>query len=204
MTVGNVGFTMRQMTREAWLEALIEAQRPLFKQAGIPHILPPKIRASVGWPSSRAFGEKRAIGECWLAETTDGIPQIFVSPYCDKAEDIAHIMLHELIHATGCKGHKGDFRHAALALGLLPPMPSTTPGPALSQTLNKIIKKLGKYPHTKLDKNLRKKQGTRLIKIFCAADGYTARITRKWLDDMGTPSCPCGEKMLEELNEDGE
>lgn len=40
-----------------------------------------------------------------------------------------------------------------------------------------------------------KKQSTRLIKVMCAACGYTMRITRKWLE-VAVPDCPdCGRRM---------
>lgn len=41
------------------------------------------------------------------------------------------------------------------------------------------------------------KQTTRQLKIQCPACGYLARVTRKWLEEAGTPTCPCGERMVE-------
>lgn len=40
--------------------------------------------------------------------------------------------------------------------------------------------------------NLPKKQTTRMLKCTCRdeACGYTARITRKWIDELGAPICP--------------
>lgn len=42
-----------------------------------------------------------------------------------------------------------------------------------------------------------KKQTTRMLKVQCPACGYLARVTRKWLEEAGTPTCPCGERMVE-------
>jgi hypothetical protein len=36
----------------------------------------------------------------------------------------------------------------------------------------------------------RKKRTTRLLKCECEACGYTARVTRKWVDEAGAPICP--------------
>lgn len=38
--------------------------------------------------------------------------------------------------------------------------------------------------------------GSRLIKVACAECGYTARVTRKWLD-IGAPHCPLHGEMAE-------
>jgi hypothetical protein len=40
-------------------------------------------------------------------------------------------------------------------------------------------------------------QATRLLKVFCAACGYTARVTQRWLTKAGTPLCPCGHGAMD-------
>ncbi|WP_342627530.1 transcription elongation protein SprT [Nguyenibacter vanlangensis] len=45
-----------------------------------------------------------------------------------------------------------------------------------------------------------KKQSARMIKVACPHCGYTARVTRKWLD-IGAPHCPEHGEMKEEDNE---
>jgi hypothetical protein len=35
-------------------------------------------------------------------------------------------------------------------------------------------------------------QSTRLLKVYCETCGYTARITKRWIDKAGTPDCPAG------------
>ena len=39
------------------------------------------------------------------------------------------------------------------------------------------------------------------IKAECPECGYIIRVTQKWIDDAGLPTCPCGEKF--EVEEKG-
>ena len=48
------------------------------------------------------------------------------------------------------------------------------------------IKKNGE----KIDLLMRKKIGTRMLKCECTVCGYIARTTRRWIRDVGPPSCP--------------
>lgn len=41
-------------------------------------------------------------------------------------------------------------------------------------------------------------QPARLLKVFCAACGYTVRVTKRWIDKSGTPICPCGHGAMVE------
>jgi len=45
--------------------------------------------------------------------------------------------------------------------------------------------------------NAAKKQGCRLLKVVCEC-GCVVRMTRKWLDEVGPPTCGCGSAMVEE------
>jgi hypothetical protein len=152
----------------------------------------------------------------------DRIPQIKISPILEDPFAIAHVMAHEIIHA--CRplaGHGKDFREVALKIGLEGPMRSTQPGPVLAECLREILDERGPYPHTAIDldagrrvrikisdptsgpadpdeprvADLPRRQKARLIKVACPAHGYPARVTRKWLDDLGAPFCPCGKQM---------
>lgn len=38
---------------------------------------------------------------------------------------------------------------------------------------------------------------TRLVKVQCGSCAYTARTTRKWLDELGPPLCPCNHEPME-------
>lgn len=191
------------MTREEWLSKLINEFRPDFKRAGRP--LPDKIRISVGWPfGKRVSGGQERIGECWLATATkDKKPQVFVSPTQEDPVQVASVVVHELVHACGIGGHKADFAAVARTLGLEGKMTCTVPSAELKGRLQKIVKRLGKFDHVAIDPSKdteRPKQGTRLVKVMCPdpACGYPARVTRKWIDEKGTPTCPCGEVMLED------
>ena len=67
------------------------------------------------------------------------------------------------------------------------------PGEDLMLILATIGDKLGPYPHAKMNlskKSKGEKPGSRLIKVACPKCGYVARVTRKWLDDIGAPICP--------------
>lgn len=186
------------MTREEWLNRLTDKMRPMFEEAG--EMVPADIRLTCGWPSKGAFASKsRTVGECWAKEASaDKHVEVFISPCIGDALEVAAILAHELVHATGAMGHKAPFKRIAKKIGLEGPMRATKAGEELKVRLNGLISELGAYPHAALDKRLspHKKDGTRLIKIVCPTPdcGYTARTTQKWLD-VGFPDCPCGTTM---------
>lgn len=184
-------------TREEWLHDLASRVAPTLG------INVPTIRLSVGFPGGRSRGGRgKRIGECWDASASaDGSNAIFVSPTIADAATAAHVLVHEMIHAAvGVKcGHRGAFRTMALRVGLTGKMTATTPNPELADKLAEIVDEIGPYPHAVLNPDLsgRKKQGTRMLKVACDACGYTVRTTAKWLA-IGTPVCPCGQKMSAE------
>lgn len=185
-------------TREAWLLAAVDAMRPLYAAVDVQL---PEVRVSVGWPGGRGR-RNLAIGECWpTGLAADGTAQLFISPVLDDAEEVLGTLAHELIHAwDDCKsGHKGAFAKVAKGIGLTGKMTATVPGPELAVKLKEIAAKLGAYPHAKLSDEVsgRKKQSTRMIKVVCPDSGYTLRTTRKWLDEVGVPYCPCCKKEME-------
>lgn len=184
--------------REAWLKAVARRLSPLFREWG--HPLPFNIRMTCGFPSTRLLiGQKnQRIGECWHAQSSkDSHVEIMISPVLDDPMKVAGVLAHELIHAA-CGpdvGHKGPFRKIAKKLGLEGRMTATTEGAAFKQMMQPILDDIGPYPHAALNaaKRVRseyKKQGTRLIKAECSDCGYTVRVTRKWVDDVGVPHCP--------------
>jgi hypothetical protein len=183
--------------REGWLMAFKDAIQSDFARLGYP--LPERLRMTCGWPSARAFGLQRRIGECWApTASADGTTEIIISPSLDDPIEVAAVGVHELIHAavgTGC-GHEGAFKRLAVQMGLQGPMRATHAGPALRERLNALVQALGPYPHAKLDAQGRKKDGTRLLKCECITCGYTVRITRRWIG-VGLPVCPCGTRMAQ-------
>ena len=204
-------------TREDWLLDAIEALRPKFREIDLP--LPEMIRVSVGFGKGATRENSKILGQCWATwKSADKVNQVFISPEMDDAARVLDVLIHELIHvADDCvHGHVKVFRKAAVALGLVGKMTATTAGEELADEMFLLATELGAYPHTKLEPSRRpaevpvgpegepmpplpgssgpKRQGTRMIKIVCPADGYTARTTQKWID-VGLPTCPCGQEM---------
>jgi hypothetical protein len=194
--------TKKYETREQWLNDAAEYLYTDFI-GELGHMKKGETWAvSCGWPSTRSQSTKhRRIGECWRPQACDDnkTHHIFISPVVSDPVDVLATLLHELIHAVvgaDC-GHKGAFKRLAVAVGLEGKMTATVAGEELQKALTKLARTLGKYPHSKLTgANGRKKQTTRLIKVQCDDCGYTARVTRSWLE-VGLLSCPDGEQLVE-------
>lgn len=192
-------------TREEWLVAAAMRLADRFHEAG--HALPEKLRATCGWPSAGGKGQaRRVIGECWVPEASaDGTSEVFISPLLADPREVLAVLIHELIHASGVRGHRGAFRSAMAALGLSGPAKATVPADDFDARYADDLVRLGAYPHARLTPALsgRKVQGTRMLKATCASCGYTVRLARKWADQ-GLPSCACGagEMALEDGPED--
>lgn len=162
------------------------------------------FRASGALDDAHAEALVEVIGQCWASHTTaDKTPQVFVSPVLSDAGQVLETLTHELIHAwDDCKsGHRGDFAKLAKRVGLEGKMTATHAGDALKARLDEIAAQLGDYPHARLSTGDRdgqgeKKQTTRMIKCECDACGYTARTTRKWLDEVGAPLCACNREPM--------
>lgn len=184
---------MKRMTREEWLLKLTKRLAPKIERQGYP-VRMNKIRVSCGLPSSRGLHKtKRVIGQCWPKEASErGVNEIFISPTIADSIEVAHTLLHELIHAAvGCEhGHRGPFGTVATGCGLAGPLTATVPSASLKTELRDLIREVGKYPHSPIDKSTLKKQTTRLIKAICEDCGYTIRISRKWIWEAGLPNCP--------------
>lgn len=196
--------SIKHKTREAWLEAAVACITPLFEQHG--YKVPP-LRVAFGWPVRGGLGKKkRVVGECWNKDAaTDCVPQIFISPWLVEMVSldggVLPTLVHEIVHAV--VGHKEKhnkvFGKCARAVGLEGKLTATHAGDALAtKCIDEWSVALGEYPHARLDglKEPSKKQGTRLLKAECRHEhgedicGYTCRITRKWLDEIGAPHCP--------------
>jgi hypothetical protein len=192
--------------REEYLHELVAELRPLFAAIDVEL---PAVRCSCSFAYR---GGQRVLGQCWpAAMAADGVAQIKITPLRDEAVEVAGILVHELIHAARPGvGHRKPFRDIAILIGLIGQMRSTVPGPALTKQLTDLTARLGPYPHARLDPGARlggsggdemqpddvpAKQTTRLIKVACPACAYPARVTRVWIERMGPPICPCGERM---------
>lgn len=193
-------------TREAWLQTGIAHMRPMFDEIGF--TLPADIRVSTGWTKN---ARKGAIGWTWVtAAAEDKVSNVFISPEISDSIEVLAVLLHELCHvADDCQhGHTGDFKTMWKAHGFTGKATCSTPGEDLKDTLEALVCMMGDYPHARMLtghlgndgeilKGGGKTQTTRMIKVMCPADGYTVRMTRKWLDQLGTPTCPCGKAMEE-------
>lgn len=181
------------MTREGWLNRLMEELSPVFQEKGFP--LPGKIRLTCGIPGGSRSG--KILGQCWNPDaSSDGTTEIMVSPLIDNANEAAGVLVHELCHAAvGVdKKHGKEFRAAARAMLLVGKPGSCREGAEFLAEFGEIIQACGKYPHAALDFTSRKKAKTYLLKAACPACGYTIRLSAKWAD-LGLPTCPCGTKM---------
>jgi hypothetical protein len=194
------------MTREQWLEAAVVFARPWFNKAGFTL---PAVKVSCGWPSRKALSKVRALGECWAAEASeDNVHQIFVSPYLDDVPAVLATLVHELLHAAvGCEhGHKAPFKRAMKKVGLTGKANATAADENLLGQIQGWSGLLGAYPNAALDPlrvdKLRKKQTTRMLKCTCPECGYTVRLARKWLDEVGAPHCPKHGETKPELPEE--
>lgn len=176
-------------TREEWLQAFTTAARPIFLSAGY---TVPNVRVSIGFTSAGAKGNR--IGECWVPEASeDQTPEIFITPAIGCAERIADIHTHELIHATGIRGHKADFVRCMKAVGLEGKPTATVAGDAWRAWALPIIELLGPLPHAALSSSnaaAEKKQSTRMLKCACASCGFVFRTSAKWLEAVPTLRCP--------------
>ena len=190
--------TKKNQNRETWLrKASTFMCQQIFKPLG--YTVPP-VRVSVGFVGVRKI---KAIGSCWSPTAAkDNVSQVFISPVVDDSVNALEILSHELIHALFPQaGHRGPFRKAAVAIGLVGKMTATKAGPELIERLNGLTKKIGDYPHAGLNiaDFRKKKQSTRLLKAECSNCGYVVRLTKKWVDEVGLPRCQstCGEDSFE-------
>jgi hypothetical protein len=139
---------MRNLTREAWLQAATKELQPLFAKAG--HQIP-ACHLSCGFTSTGI--RSGHIGQCWSTKaSSDGINQIFISPVLSEGLEVLDTLVHELVHTVDNCQHKHgkEFKKIALSLGMVGPMRSAGAGPALKEKLKTLAAKLGPYPHAKL------------------------------------------------------
>ena len=189
---------MKNLNREAWLNLLAAKYLwPLIADNGGEVV--DEVRISVGFPKGSRGGRK-SIGQCWdPSASKDKHHEIFISPILND-EDCAHVLLHELIHASvGLEaGHKAPFKKLAVAVGLEGKMTATVAGEDLKQDIKGWLNKLPPFPGAPMKDYTggASKPGSRLLKGCCPSCGYTVRITQKWVD-IATPTCPIdGDEML--------
>ncbi len=184
---------MKHKTREEWLQAGVAKLR---------HVIPstyevPDIRVSCGFPKNARGAHN--IGQCWFT-AVDGVAQVFITPELTDGSRILDVLLHEIGHAILGQdaGHKKPFKLFMNEVGLGGKATATIADDVLRRTCNKFSTELGPYPHSELMvKAAGRKQSTRLKKVECKACGYIARVTDKWINDVGAPLCPCNGEGME-------
>ena len=184
--------TYKFSSREDWLNAFIDAARPVFDRVNAP--LPINLRVSVGFTSKGSKGAR--IGECWSnSASEDGFFEIFIRPTLDGEARICDALTHELIHAAvGLEaGHNATFKRVALGLGLTGKMTNTVASSDWYVWALPIISELGAMPYGMLNDGLsstRKKQKAALLKLECDVCGWLARVTNKHIEPHSHLDCP--------------
>lgn len=187
-----------QGDREQWLNTLgswiaEDIIEPHAERLGLPY---PPMRFSVGFPP-RSSARSKTIGVCVARHASaDAHNEIFITPAIDDSAQIAHVLVHEIIHAflDNEDGHKGRFVVLAKACGLVGKMTATTAGSELEKKLALYIDELGPIPAARIDlQNAKKKQDTRSLKCECSECGFTFRASamqlRRVTKDSACPSC---------------
>jgi hypothetical protein len=186
------------VTREKWLD---EAFEMINNQWFIPKsdVVVPWCRLSIGFPANSrpsATTGKMTLGQYHPAgNTSDGVPQIFISPSKHASSDpteMLGILVHEMVHAASPgHGHSGKFTEIAKKIGLKGPMTQALPGPELHKYLEKIAENLGNFPHGTIDLKGIKKQKGRLKAFVCKQCGMKIYTTQVWIDKShGCLRCP--------------
>jgi hypothetical protein len=168
------------VTREEWLNAFVDAARPIFESFDCP--VPINTRVSVGFPST---GYKSpVIGECWSSEASaDGHFEIFINPTTETDARIADIVTHELCHAAlgTAEGHGKRFKALARSLGLEGKLTATVAGADWFAWAAPILEAIGPMPYAAIRGGMkppRKKKQTFLLKVECPDCGLLARMTK--------------------------
>jgi len=186
-----------QLNREQWLTEVAKLAEDAFNFAELQY--PQSWRVACGFPCRNATGStKRRIGECHSSTVSaDGHFEMFISPVLGETKPAIKTLLHEMVHACigTDKGHRAEFSQACKRLGFEGKPTNAEPSDEVwAPFFEAVVEKIGEYPHATLTVNNKKKQSTRMIKVLCPC-GCSARMTRKWLEEVGPPVCGCGEQM---------
>ena len=164
------------------------------------------------FPVKRCNGYKKQDNWSMRDSSLNGFNEIFIHPELEEIKKLGGGLVHELIHAKldgQNAGHGKPFRDIAVKVGLIGKMTATNPNEDLKKLLLEIEKAIGKYPHKELIYTNQKKQTTRMLKLICPVTHgelktgqYILRGSLATIQEMGLPTCPCGEEMdIEEPKE---
>lgn len=168
---------------------------PELHAHSLPHDMPP-LRINCGWPKGVRGGRKhQVLGACYpRARSEDGHNEVFIAPTIADPVRALDVLVHEILHAIDdCKhGHKGPFPAMAAAVGLEGKPTCTKAGADLKELLTDIAAELGEFPAAPMtDESYKPKQSTRMKKVECSNCGFTARTTRKWIEQLPeNAQCP--------------
>ena len=159
---------------------------------------------------SFAHNSPKAIGQCFPTNMSNSKKHNLIAIHprfgASDTSDVLQILHHELIHASdgpqgNQSGHKKYFRATAIASGLTGKMTATTATPETNKKYEKlIISKLGGFPFEGVETGARikKKQGTRNVKMECNSCEFSYRTSRKNIDLIECFSCPCCGGLMSE------
>jgi len=191
--------TNTQTNRETWLHlAKVELQKDIFSPAKL--TIPSDVQISVGFMHGGRGKQKSVLGQNFARFTSEGnVNNIIINPSLHgraNTLDVLETLAHELIHAIddNKSGHGKEFRRMALSIGFMSPMRTTPASEELKENLNKIIEKIGEFPHDKMDVSNIKKQGTRNKKVACLSCDFSFRTSQKNIDNMVILDCPACEE----------
>lgn len=192
--------SLRDSIREVWLIDAVAAVKNLFRQAGYPQADTTKVLISTGFPQGNV---RKIIGQCHHADSNEGIAHLFINPTQDDTLRVLEIVTHEFNHAMGHKGHTGEFRKAALAVGLKgvggkagTGFTSTDINPDHMDVFKSIVDELGPYPHTKVNLAIGgvKKQTTRMLKATCIGKPVEGEDDSDLFDGIETVPCELADE----------
>lgn len=175
--------------RDAWLRQVADVIGGWLDDLGFPV---PSTEIRTGFASKGSRG--RTISESWLEGDTSTFV-IFIRPDRDDPIDVAGAIAFQLCQiATQPKDTHGHlFRHVAISIGLKGRRAEMPPGTLFREMIKPSLKSIGPLPQAEMslpEKIGSKTQTSRLLKVSCPTCGYVARVSRKWLNDMGPPHCP--------------
>lgn len=180
---------MSEKKREKWLNDLTTAMAKWFDDLGFPL---PDRQVRTAFPSS---GKRtRKISESWQQDGQQSFV-VVVRPDADDEANVAAAIAFQLcqIGAGPRDEHGLLFKHLAVSIGLSGHRKEGVPGALFKELAGPILKKLGPLPKSTIslsEGSTQAPQGTRLRKVVCLKCGYVARVSRKWLNEVGPPHCP--------------
>lgn len=169
--------------------------RTWFDDLGFP--LPP-IEARTGFSSSGR--RTRNIAESWSQDGGKSFV-IFVRPDHNDEFEVAAAIAHQMcrISVWDKDDHGFLFRHLAVSIGLRGRKSESPPGNLFRELVGPVLEQTGAMPSQAIehaDVAQKTRQTTRMVKVTCADCGYIARVSRKWLNEVGPPLCPQHGKMV--------